>query len=334
MSGVDRQFIGAASRLLPLIRDESITDILVNGTHSLYVEKDGRLEYRPSPFDGPDAVFDLIERLLLPIGKRVDAAQPYLDGRLADGSRFHIVLPPIAAEGPLISIRKFRSPGAASLVAVAPGEVLSWLDEQLAQRKNILIAGGTGAGKTTLLCRMLDSLPPDERLVVVEETMEIRTCHAHALHLEARPASPDGTGEVTLRTLIRNALRMRPDRLVLGECRGGEAFDLLQAMNTGHPGSLSTIHANGALDALRRLEALVLLAGFSLPVATVREWVAGAIQVVVHLERRGGVRSISEILTVQGLEGEIYRITPCFRSSAKWQAHARGLRRDVGLLEA
>ncbi len=318
MSPLAKQFLGKAAALLPLMESASVTDVLVNGLHSLYIERDGALEALDSPFTDRQSLADFIERLCVPIGRRLDASQPYLDGRLADGSRFHVILAPIAVEGPVISIRKRRDASLSPLASFGAPELVAWLGEQVRAGKNILIAGGTGSGKTTLLCRLLDDVPAAERLLILEETLEILPRHPHVVHLEARPPSPDGTGEVTLRSLLRNALRMRPDRIVLGECRGAEAFDMLQAMNTGHAGSLSTIHASSALDALRRLESLTLLAGFALPTHTVREWIGANVQVVVHLERNGAKRRIKEVLSVNGLEGEVYRITPVLRSCNTW----------------
>lgn len=309
---LEKQFLGDSVGLLSHLTDEAVTDILVNGTQSLFVEKQGELISFPSPFHSTEGILDLIERLLVPLGKRIDATQPYVDGRLPDGSRFHIMLPPIALDGPLISFRKFRSFESALAFDNSPPGLIVWLETQLKQRKSVLIAGGTGAGKTTLLGNLLNVISPSERMILIEETSEIRTTHPHALRLETRLAGPDGKSEVTARDLIRNALRMRPDRLILGECRGEEAFDLLQAMHTGHPGSLGTIHANSALDALRRLESLVLLTGFALPLRQVREWIASAISVVVHLEKMNGKRRISEVIEVDGLEGDVYRITPYY----------------------
>ena len=305
-----RQFQGSAAELLPCMEDPAVTDLLVNGAESVFVERDGLLERVASPFADRAALMDFIERLLVPLGRRVDAARPYLDGRLCDGSRFHIILPPLAAHGPLLSIRKSRGGTAAPLKSFGDARTLQWLTELFRQGGNVLIAGGTGTGKTTLLSRLLDTVDTHDRLVVVEETSEIRLEHPHAVFLEARAATPDGLGEVTLRTLIRNALRMRPTRLVLGECRGDEAWELLQAMNTGHAGSASTIHANSPLDALRRLETLVLTAGVPAPLPAVREWVASAIQAVIFLERKGGQRKIAGALRLQGIEGDRYRIHP------------------------
>jgi len=312
---LSRQFNGKAAVLLQWMGDPLITDLLINGIHSLYVEREGKLLIQPSPFPDLPSLMDFIERLLIPIGRRMDATHPYIDGRCVDGTRFHIILPPVAVNGPHISLRKFSdSADACPLESFGPASVTEWLSSQVIARKNILIAGGTGAGKTTLLSRLLERVSPDERIAVIEETMEIQARHPHLLRLEAREPSPEGKGEVTLRCLLRQTLRMRPDRIVLGECRGAEALDLLQVMNTGHPGSLGTIHANGCLDALRRLEGLALFSGFPLSVKTLREWIGAAISVVVYLERSTSGRSIREILLLHGLEGEVYRMTPWFRA--------------------
>ncbi len=306
-------FRGRSEALIPFLQDPKITDILINGPGKFFIEKEGELTRLESPFPDPSSLVDLIERLLVPIGKRVDATQPYIDGRMEDGSRFHIILPPIAADGPYISIRKFRSPNdTQGFSEMGPRVLTEWLEKQIIEKKNLLICGGTGVGKTTLLSRLLSHVPESERIALIEETREIQTLHPHTVFLETRTATPDGVGEVTLRTLIRNALRMRPDRVVLGECRGEEAFDLIQAMNTGHRGSLCTLHANGARDALRRLEGLLLLTGVAIPISVVREWVGSTLDHVVYLNRENGRRQISEVMSVHGLEGEVYRIRPRF----------------------
>lgn len=316
-ANLEKQFLGAAVDLFPLMRDEAITDILVNGTGTLFVEKEGQLRAEKNPFKEKRQVQDFIERLLIPIGKRIDAAHPYADGRLLDGSRFHVILPPIAVEGPFISIRKKRDTSHTAIENFGSPEIIQWLKEQVAQKKNLLIAGSTGSGKTTLLCRLLELVGPSERIAVIEETMEIQANHPHLIHMEARPPSPEGVGEVTLRMLLKNALRMRPDRIVVGECRGEEAFDMLQAMNTGHKGSLGTIHASSAGDALKRIESLALLAGFQMPLKVVRDWVGSNLHGVVFLERLPEGRRITEVLTIHGLEGEIYRVTPRFQTRSK-----------------
>jgi pilus assembly protein CpaF len=313
-NALSRQFVGAAAALLPLLNDPGVTDILVNGPGVLFVERNGHLVPEISPFSDSRALHDFIERLLIPLGKRIDAAHPYLDGKLGTSGRFHVVLPPIAPGGPLISIRKNRAPALCPLSSFGDTAVMQGLVEDIRHGCNFLVAGGTGAGKTTLLARLLDQVDPGERVAIIEEVTEIQSLHPHQISLEARPPSPDGTGEVSLRELIRNALRMRPNRIVLGECRGAEAFELVQAMNTGHPGSLCTLHANSAMDALRRLEGLVIMGGNGLGVRTVRDWIASAIQRVVYVERQGDRRTVREVLQLQGIEGEVYRILPRYRA--------------------
>lgn len=314
---LEQQFTGKARDLLPLFSAEGVTDILINGTASLFVERHGSLEPHPNPFLTRQELTDFIERLVVPLGKRTDAARPYLDGRLADGSRLHLILPPLAAEGPLISIRRPHSLRTLPRSAFGEEKWIFWLEEKLLARKNVLICGGTGSGKTTLASLLLQATPANERVILIEEALELNVNHPHALHLEARPASPDGAGEVTVRTLLKNALRMRPDRIVLGECRGAEAFELIQAWNTGHGGSLSTLHARSALDGLRRLEGLALLSGLPLSGKNLREWVANAVDAVVYLEREGPHRKLKEIFEIQGLEGEVYRVHPKLRLATR-----------------
>ncbi len=313
---LSRQFLGPASELLAWMSEEAVTDVLVNGTQSLYVERSGTLVREPSPFERRQDLMDFLERILVPIGRRMDATRPYLDGRLADGSRFHLILPPLAPYGPVLSIRKGSSGPQAPLSSFGEAPLLEWLVSEFRAGKNLLISGGTGSGKTTLLTRLLETIRTEERLLVVEETGEIRLDHPHVVFLEARPSTPEGIGEVTLRTLIRNALRMRPTRLILGECRGSEAWDLLQAMNTGHAGSACTLHANAPLDALRRLETLILVSGVSAPLVAVREWIASAIHIVVQMKRTGAQRRIHEVVSLSGLEGDRYRYRPISVGSA------------------
>lgn len=293
--------------MVPFLEDSRVTDILINGTEGFYLEIEGVLERRDLALQRGDLV-ELIERLVVPIGKRIDATHPYLDGRLLEGSRFHIVLPPIAPEGPLISIRRWRDGRQCTLSDFGNSSLINFLLGQVTSRRNFLISGGTGSGKTTLLSRLLDSIEEEERIAIIEETMEIQIAHRHQVRLEARTASPDGVGEVSLQVLVRNALRMRPDRLIVGECRGAEAFDMISAMNTGHLGSFTTLHANNAREALKRLESLILLAGVPLGVA--RQWVASNIHLVVHLTKEGALRQIAELILVEGLEGDVYRIHP------------------------
>ena len=302
-------FLGPAQGLVPWVEDPSVTDLLIVGTAKAFVEKEGRLQEIPNPFARHEECLDFIERILLPLGKRIDASAPYLDARLPDGSRVHIILSPIAVDGPHISVRKFAQKTEVALEQFAPGEMILWLKEKMKDRKNILISGATGSGKTTLLRCLLEEIPSDERIIVMEESREIRLDHPHVVHLEARTATPDGKGEVTLRDLLKNALRMRPDRIIIGECRGGEAYDMLQAMSTGHSGSLGTLHANSASEALKRLEALVLVGQPNLAARVVREWIGHSIDLVLHLERLAG-RQITEVLGVAGIEGEVIRVVP------------------------
>ena len=310
---LQKQLVGKSSALYPLLIDDTISDILINGTSTLFVEREGRLEFGTNPFSTKESLQELIERMILPLGKRVDAAQPYLDGRLMDGSRFHIILPPIAVGGPFISIRRRRTKARFSLSDFAPKSMVDFLEKEMLRGSNLLIAGGTGSGKTSLLSSLLSRVSIHERITVIEETSEIHVEHPHVIHLEARSPSPEGKGEVTLQTLVKNALRMRPDSLILGEVRGAEAFDMLHAMNTGHKGSLGTIHANSALDALRRLEGLVAMSVVILPLRTVREWIGSSIQGVVYLEKKGSLRQVTEIISLSGLEGDAYRVTPRYK---------------------
>lgn len=308
------QMVGRATALLPWFRDPEVTDILINGPGSLFVEKAGELRQVPSPFETSQQIEEWIERLLIPIGKRLDASRPYVDGRMLDGNRFHILMPPLSVGGPLISIRKFRpEQNEVALEDFCDGVVAEWLRKQMQERKNILIVGGTGAGKTTLLSCLLREVPAKERVILIEETTEIRSLHPHQINLEARAATPEGFGEVTLGTLLRNALRMRPDRLVLGECRGAEAFELLQAMNTGHSGSLSTIHANSCRQGLRRLELLLLLGCATLSISVAREWISSVIHILIYLGKEDGKREIREIQAVVGLEGGVFRLAPVLK---------------------
>lgn len=310
MTALEKQFLGAAAKLLPWMSETGVTDLLINGVESAYVQRYGALEAIDRPFATPAELFDFLDRILIPLGKRMEAARPYIDGKLADGSRFHLIYPPLAPRGPVLSIRKHARRGEFTWENFGGGEGLAWAVGAFGRRRNLLLCGGTGSGKTTLLTLLLQTVPHNQRLLVIEESPEIRLDHPHAVYLEARPENAEGVGEVTLSTLLRNALRMRPDRLVLGECRGPEAWDLIQALNTGHPGSACTLHANGARDGLRRLETLLLLAQPQAPLAAVREWVASALDGVVFLGRSAGVPRVLEVLELKGLESQNYRIHP------------------------
>jgi pilus assembly protein CpaF len=274
-----------------------VSDILVNGPGSCFVERNGRLE--PIAFDlDASALERIAQRIVAPLGLRLDRASPMVDARLGDGSRVHVVLPPLAPDGPCIAIRRFAARAVDLVDFGLSGAAHSLLLDAVRSGRNVVVAGGTGAGKTTLLNAIAREIDPGERVVTIEETAELRLAHPHVVRLEARPANAEGVGEVAVRDLVRAALRMRPDRLVIGEVRAGEALDLLQAMNTGHDGSLSTVHANSAADALARLETLALFAASGLPVEAIRRQLATAVDLVVFVARRAGRRRVTGIVEV------------------------------------
>jgi pilus assembly protein CpaF len=286
-----------------LLADPSVEEVMVNGHDCIYVERRGLLEPTGVSFDSEEELRDAIERVLAPLGRRVDELSPMVDARLADGSRVNVVIPPLAIDGPALSIRRFGAerPGPDELVALGTltAEQRQLLEGAVAARRSVLVSGGTGSGKTTLLNALSSFIGVGERVVTIEDAAELRLQQPHVVRLESRPAGVEGRGEVTIRDLLRNALRMRPDRIVIGEVRGVEALDLLTALNTGHDGALSTVHANSPADALSRLETLVLMAGVGLPHATVAEQVRRGIDLVVHLQRRpDGSRRVSEIAEV------------------------------------
>jgi pilus assembly protein CpaF len=284
--------------LEPLLADPEITEVMVNGPGRAYVERAGRLEPVALALDSTGIV-RLVERVVAPLGLRIDRSSPMVDARLPDGSRLHAVIPPLAIDGPCVTIRRF---GARAVPIEAFGidaDAAGFLRWAVVAGWNVVVAGGTGAGKTTLLNALSGAIPPGERVVTIEETAELRLAQPHVVRLEARTANAEGAGGVSVRELVRTALRMRPDRVVVGEVRGGEALDMLQALNTGHDGSLSTVHANGAPDALARLETLVLLAGVGLPLAAVRAQLGAALDAIVYVARRpGGVRRVETIAEV------------------------------------
>src|SRR5687767_4124895 len=303
--------------LEPYMQDPDVSDILVNGPHEVYVERLGRLQETNTVFADDEHLLQIIQRIVARIGRRIDEHSPMVDARLPDGSRVNAIIPPLALHGPVLSIRRFghRPLQVADLLvrgSVCP-EMLQMLEAAIEGRINIMISGGTGSGKTTLLNNLSKFIPANERLVTIEDSAELRLQRKHVVKLETRPKSAEGTAEVSQRDLVRNALRMRPDRIILGEVRSGEALDMLQAMNTGHEGSLTTIHANDTRDALSRLEVMVSMAGFDLPVAVTRRYIASAITLVVHLARlKGGVRRIMRISEVTALESGDYAIQDLF----------------------
>ena len=301
-----------------LLGDGEVSEIMVNGTSAIFVERAGKLERTGLRFSSTEAIRAVIERIVTPIGRRIDDASPMVDARLPDGSRVHAVLDPLAINGPTITIRRFnrRAFDFADLVALgsASPEMLEFLKLCVETRRNIVVSGGTGAGKTTLLNVLSGLIGADERLITIEDAAELQLRHPHLVSLEARPANAEGRGEMPIRELVRNALRMRPDRIVVGECRGREALDMLQAMNTGHDGSLTTIHANSARDAISRLEVMVLMAGVEMPVQAIREQIAAAIDIIVQQARMpDGRRRIVEIAEVTGIEGSRVLMQPIFR---------------------
>ena len=296
--------------LEPLFRDKTITDILINGAETVYVERHGRLHRTKVAFADDRHLLQIIQRIVSAVGRRVDETSPMVDARLSDGSRVNAIIPPLAVDGPLVSIRRFGSKplDVSDLLAnesIAP-EMLEFLSACIKARINMLISGGTGSGKTTLLNALSSYIPEDERLATIEDAAELQLQQPHVVRMETRPANVEGVGEVTTRDLVRNALRMRPDRIIVGECRGAEALDMLQAMNTGHDGSLTTIHANTTRDAIARLEMMVGMANFDLPMWTIRRQVASAIQIVVQAARlTGGPRKIVKVSEIAGMEGDV-----------------------------
>ena len=301
-----------------LLADDTISEIMVNGAREIFVERAGLIARSDAIFSGDEAVRAAIERIVAPLGRRIDESSPMVDARLSDGSRVNAIIPPLALRGPALTIRRFNRRLFAPSDLVAIGSLsqpmLDFLALCVAQRQNIVVSGGTGSGKTTLLNLLSNLIPAGERIITIEDAAELRLAHPHLVALESRPANLEGRGQVTIRDLVRNALRMRPDRIVIGECRGGEALDMLQAMNTGHDGSLTTVHANSARDVLSRLETMVLMAGVEMPLTAIREQVASAVDLVVHQARLpDGARRIVEIAELTGMEGNRILMQPLFR---------------------
>ncbi|MBS0265193.1 MAG: CpaF family protein [Planctomycetes bacterium] len=301
----------------PLLRDSSISDILVNGPNTVYVERGGKLELTGVRFVDEQHLLQIIQRIVGRVGRRVDETNPMVDARLADGSRVNAIIPPLALDGALLCIRRFSSRPlrAEDLIAkrsVVP-EMIEFLAACVTARRNILISGGTGSGKTTFLNLLSGYIPKDERIATIEDAAELRLQQPHVVRMETRPANVEGHGEVTSRDLVRNALRMRPDRVVIGESRGPEALDMLQAMNTGHDGSMTTLHANDTRDALSRLEMMVGMAGFDMPMWVIRKQIASAVHIVVQSARLvGGVRKITKISEITGMEGDVISMHDLF----------------------
>src|SRR6516164_626707 len=313
--------------LEPLLQDDTITDILVNGPFDVYVERRGKLEKTQARFRNAQHVVNIGQRIATAVGRRIDESSPMVDARLADGSRVNIIFPPLCVNGGTISIRKFSKQNIVLETMVQQGnlsaEMAHFLDIAARCRINILISGGTGSGKTTLLNAVSRHIDGGERIITIEDAIELRLQQPHIVQLESRPPNIEGVGQIAQRELVRNALRMRPDRIIVGEVRGTEAFDMLQAMNTGHDGSRSTVHANSPRDALYRVENMVLMANINLPLKAIRMQVASALDLVVHVERmRDGIRRVQSIVEIAGMEGEIITTRELFLF------HYRGERHD------
>ncbi|MCS7246517.1 MAG: CpaF family protein [Thermomicrobium sp.] len=301
----------------PLLKDDTVSEIMVNGPKQVWVERNGKLERTSIQFDDDDHVMRIIDRIVSPLGRRIDESSPMVDARLPDGSRINAVIPPISLVGPCLTIRKFsRDPlTVEDLIrfGTLTSEIAHFLKACVEARLNIVVSGGTGSGKTTLLNVLSSFIPGDERIVTIENAAELQLRQEHVVTLESRPPNIEGKGEVTIRDLVINALRMRPDRIVVGECRGGEALDMLQAMNTGHDGSMTTIHSNSPRDTLHRLETMVLMAGMDLPVRAIREQIASALDLIIHMARlKDGSRKIVAIAEVQGMEGDVIVLQDIF----------------------
>lgn len=301
----------------PLLKDSSVTEVMVNGPDSIYIERKGRLQKTDVRFRNSEHLMHIIDRIVSAVGRRVDESSPMVDARLADGSRVNVIIPPLSLVGPCVTIRKFSK----DVLTVDKMIEFGSFDKRMAEflencvrgRLNIVVSGGTGSGKTTLLNVLSSYVPSTERIVTLEDSAELQLKQDHVVTLETRPPNIEGEGEVTMRDLVRNALRMRPDRIIVGECRTGEALDMLQAMNTGHDGSMTTAHANSARDALSRLETMVLMSGMELPLRAIRSQIASAVDIIVQIARlRDGSRKIINIAEVTGMEGDIITLQDLF----------------------
>jgi pilus assembly protein CpaF len=301
-----------------LLKDESISEIMVNGHHTIYIEQKGKLTLSPVKFVDVESCRRVIDKILSPLGRRVDESSPLCDARLPDGSRVNVIIPPLALNGPTITIRKFSKSALTidkliEFKAISQGMAM-FLKASVHCTMNVVISGGTGSGKTTMLNALSSFIPDGERIVTIEDAAELKLQQEHVVRLESKPKNIEGKGEVSIRDLVRNSLRMRPDRIVIGECRGGEALDMIQAMNTGHDGSMTTTHANTPRDAISRLETLVMMAGMDLPQLAIRQQIAGAVHLIVQISRLGdGSRRCMNITEVQGMEGAMVTLQDIFK---------------------
>ena len=319
---LDARYLEALGPLRPLVDDDSLTEIMVNGPDMVYIERKGKILLTDIRFEDEAQLLRVIDTIVSSVGRRIDARSPLCDARLLDGSRVNAAIPPIALDGPMLTIRKFsKDPYQVSDLigfGTLSQEAASFIQACVLARANIIISGGTGTGKTTLLNVCSSFIPIDERIVTIEDAAELLLHQEHVCRLEARPPDVNGEGRVAIRDLVINSLRMRPDRIVVGECRGGEALDMLQAMNTGHDGSLTTVHANAARETLTRLETLVLMAGMDLPLKAIRQQIAGAINLIVQLNRlKDGSRKVVSIDEVIGMEGEMITMQEIFKFESK-----------------
>jgi pilus assembly protein CpaF len=303
--------------LEPLLADETVTEIMVNGAKNIYIERRGKIQREPVSFESDDHLMRIIDRIVAPLGRRIDESSPYVDARLPDGSRVNAIIPPICLVGPTLTIRKFAKIPITIDQLVEYGTVtpesVEFLKACVLARINIVISGGTGSGKTTFLNVLSQYIPGDERIITIENAAELQLRQEHVVTLESRPPNIEGRGEVTIQNLVVNALRMRPDRIIVGEIRASEALDMLQAMNTGHEGSMTTAHSNSPRDTLSRIETMTLMAGMDLPIRAIREQISSALELVVHLERmRDGSRKVTHVTEIQGMEGDVITMTDLF----------------------
>jgi pilus assembly protein CpaF len=301
----------------PLLADETITEVMVNGSKNIYIERAGKIFREPAAFESDDHLMRIIDRIVAPLGRRIDESSPYVDARLPDGSRVNAVIPPISLVGPALTIRKFaKNPITVEQLieyGTVTAESIEFMKACVVSKINMVISGGTGSGKTTLLNVLSQFIPGDERIITIENAAELQLRQEHVVTLESRPPNIEGRGEVTIQNLVVNSLRMRPDRIIVGEIRDEAALDMLQAMNTGHDGSMTTAHSNSPRDTLSRIETMTLMAGMDLPVRAIREQIASAIHLIVHLERlRDGSRKVTHIAEIQGMEGDVITMTDIF----------------------
>ncbi|MSO36940.1 MAG: CpaF family protein [Acidimicrobiia bacterium] len=322
------------------LADPDVTEIMVNALDGIYVERRGKIERTGSRYTSAEHLRQVIDRIVSRVGRRIDESSPMVDARLPDGSRVNAIIPPLAVDGPVLTVRKFAKQvysdeDLVRLSTLTP-ELCELLAAGVSGKLNVLVTGGTGTGKTTLLNVLSQYIPETERVITIEDAVELRLVQEHVLRLEARPPNIEGKGEITIRDLVRNALRMRPDRIIVGEVRGGEALDMLQAMNTGHEGSLSTLHCNSPRDALARLETMVLMAGLDLPVRAIREQIASAVDLIVHLSRlRDGTRRVTQLTEVNTMEGDVITLTDLYvfdyAAGIDEHGHFRGNATPTGL---